>query len=67
MKQQRVNHSGGVDIMHEGRLLDLLGPGDAFGHAAMLSRLLPLATAARAAEDTLRPLPDPGRGGAAAA
>ncbi len=48
----RVIHSGGVDIMHEGRLLDLLGPGDAFGHAAMLSGLPP-GFEARAAEDTL--------------
>ncbi|MGZ4178169.1 MAG: putative nucleotidyltransferase substrate binding domain-containing protein [Solirubrobacteraceae bacterium] len=48
----RVIHSGGVDITHEGRLLDLLGPGDAFGHAAMLSGLPP-GFEARAAEDTL--------------
>ena len=34
----RVIHSGAVDIWHEGKLLDLLGPGDTFGHAAMLSR-----------------------------
>jgi CBS domain-containing protein len=48
----RVIHSGGVDVAHEGRLLDLLGPGDAFGHAAMLSGLPP-GFEARAAEDTL--------------
>jgi CBS domain-containing protein len=48
----RVIHSGGVDISHDGRLLDLLGPGDAFGHAAMLSGLPP-GFEARAAEDTL--------------
>jgi CBS domain-containing protein len=48
----RVIHSGGVDITHEGRLLDLLGPGDAFGHAAMLSGLPP-GFEAQAAEDTL--------------
>jgi CBS domain-containing protein len=48
----RVIHSGGVDITHEGRLLDLLGPGDAFGHAAMLAGLPP-GFEARAAEDTL--------------
>jgi len=48
----RVIHSGGVDITHEGRLLDLLGPGDSFGHAAMLSGLPP-GFEARAAEDTL--------------
>jgi CBS domain-containing protein len=48
----RVIHSGGVDIAHDGRLLDLLGPGDTFGHAAMLSGLPP-GFEARAAEDTL--------------
>ena len=48
----RVIHSGGVDISHEGKLLDLLGPGDTFGHAAMLSGLPP-GFEARAAEDTL--------------
>jgi CBS domain-containing protein len=48
----RVIHSGGVDVAHEGRLLDLLGPGDTFGHAAMLSGLPP-GFEARAAEDTL--------------
>jgi CBS domain-containing protein len=48
----RVIHSGGVDIAHEGRLLDLLGPGDTFGDAAMLSGLPP-GFEARAAEDTL--------------
>ncbi|HEY8763240.1 MAG TPA: putative nucleotidyltransferase substrate binding domain-containing protein [Solirubrobacteraceae bacterium] len=48
----RVIHSGGVDISHEGKLLDLLGAGDTFGHAAMLSGLPP-GFEARAAEDTL--------------
>ena len=48
----RVIHSGGVDISHDGQLLDILGPGDAFGHAAMLSGLPP-GFEARAAEDTL--------------
>ena len=37
----RVIHSGAVDIVHDGRLLDILGPGDTFGHAAMLSGLPP--------------------------
>ena len=48
----RVIHSGAVDIIHNGRLLDMLGIGDAFGHAAMLSGLPP-GFEARAAEDTL--------------
>jgi CBS domain-containing protein len=48
----RVIHSGAVDILHEGRLLDMLGTGDTFGHAQMLSGLPP-GFEARAAEDTL--------------
>jgi CBS domain-containing protein len=48
----RVIHSGGIDIIHEERLLDLLGVGDALGQAAMLSGLPP-GFEARAAEDTL--------------
>jgi CBS domain-containing protein len=48
----RVIHSGGVDVAHDGRLLDLLGPGDTFGDAAMLSGLPP-GFEARASEDTL--------------
>lgn len=48
----RVIHSGGVDIVHDGKLLDLLKAGDTFGHAAMLSGLPP-GFEARAAEDTL--------------
>ncbi|HTU85846.1 MAG TPA: putative nucleotidyltransferase substrate binding domain-containing protein [Solirubrobacteraceae bacterium] len=48
----RVIHSGAVDIVHDDRLLDLLGVGDTFGHAAMLSGLPP-GFEARAAEDTL--------------
>jgi CBS domain-containing protein len=48
----RVIHSGAVDLMHNGQLLDLLGAGDTFGHAPMLSGL-PSGFEARAAEDTL--------------
>jgi CBS domain-containing protein len=48
----RVIHSGAVDIAHDGKLLDMLGAGDTFGHAAMLSGLPP-GFEARAAEDTL--------------
>ncbi|HWF52668.1 MAG TPA: putative nucleotidyltransferase substrate binding domain-containing protein [Solirubrobacteraceae bacterium] len=48
----RVIHSGAVDVVHDGQLLDLIGPGDTFGHAAMLSGLPP-GFEARAAEDTL--------------
>jgi CBS domain-containing protein len=48
----RVIHSGAVDLTHNGQLLDLLGAGDTFGHAAMLSGLPP-GFEARAAEDAL--------------
>jgi CBS domain-containing protein len=48
----RVIHSGAVDLMHNGQLLDLLGPGDTFGHGPMLSGLPP-GFHARAAQDTL--------------
>jgi CBS domain-containing protein len=48
----RVIYSGAVDVVHAGQLLDLLCPGDTFGHAAMLSGLPP-GFEARAAEDTL--------------
>jgi CBS domain-containing protein len=48
----RVIHSGAVDIVHDARLLDILGVGDTFGHGAMLSGLPP-GFEARAAEDTL--------------
>jgi CBS domain-containing protein len=48
----RVIHSGAVELVHDGRLLDILGAGDTFGHGAMLSGLPP-GFEARAAEDTL--------------
>jgi CBS domain-containing protein len=48
----RVIHSGAVDLTHNGRLLDLLGPGDPFGHGPMLAGLPP-GFDARAAEDSL--------------
>ena len=61
----RVIHSGAVDIIHDGRLLDLLGTGDTFGHAAMLSGLPPgFEARARRGHPVL---PDPGQRGAPAA
>jgi CBS domain-containing protein len=48
----RVIRSGAVQIVHQGRVLDLLGEGELFGHASMLSGL-PTGFEARAAEDTL--------------
>jgi CBS domain-containing protein len=46
-----VVRSGSVEIIHNGRVLDLLGPGEMFGHASMISGL-PTGFEARAAEDT---------------
>lgn len=48
----RVIRSGAVEILHDGRVLDLIGEGEMFGHASMLSGL-PTGFAARASEDTL--------------
>jgi len=48
----RVVRTGAVEIVLEDRVLDLLGPGELFGHASMLSGLPPGFTA-RAHEDTL--------------
>ncbi|MFL5829023.1 MAG: putative nucleotidyltransferase substrate binding domain-containing protein [Solirubrobacteraceae bacterium] len=47
----RVIRRGAVEIVHDGRILDLLGEGELFGHASMLSGL-PTGFEARAAEDT---------------
>ncbi len=47
-----VVRTGGVEIRHDGRVLDLIGPGELFGHASMLSGL-PTGFAAVAAEDTV--------------
>jgi CBS domain-containing protein len=48
----RVVRSGAVEIVHDDRVLDLLGEGELFGHASMLSGL-PTGFEARAAEDTV--------------
>jgi CBS domain-containing protein len=48
----RVVRSGAVEIVFAGRVLDLLGEGELFGHASMLSGL-PTGFEARAAEETL--------------
>jgi CBS domain-containing protein len=52
VRHLRVVRSGAVEIVHDGRVLDLLGEGELFGHASMLSGL-PTGFAARAQEDTL--------------
>jgi CBS domain-containing protein len=48
----RVVRTGAVEIVFDQRVLDLLGVGELFGHASMLSGL-PTGFEARAAEDTL--------------
>ena len=48
----RVVRSGAVEIIHADAVLDLLGPGELFGHGSMLSGL-PAGFTARAHEDTL--------------
>ena len=48
----RVISAGAVSIIHAGRLLDRLSPGDSFGHDAMLAGMAP-GFEARASEDTL--------------
>jgi CBS domain-containing protein len=44
--------TGSVEIIHDGRILDLLGPGELFGHTSMISGL-PTGFEARAAQDTV--------------
>ncbi len=48
----RVVRTGVVEVLDQGRVLDVMGPGEIFGHASMLSGL-PTGFTARAAEDTL--------------
>jgi CBS domain-containing protein len=48
----RVIRTGAVEVVSDGQVLDLMGPGEMFGHASMLSGLPPDFDA-RAAEDTL--------------
>ena len=48
----RVVRTGAVEIILDGRALDMLGAGELFGHASMLSGLPP-GFSARALEDTL--------------
>ena len=54
-----IVRTGSVEILDNDRVVDLLGPGDTFGHVSLLSGLPP-ALAVRAAEETLcYLLPDP--------
>jgi CBS domain-containing protein len=47
-----VVRSGSVEVVHDERVLDLLGPGELFGQASMISGL-PTGFEARAAQDTV--------------
>ncbi len=47
----RVVRRGAIELVYDGRVLDLLGEGELFGHASMLSGL-PTGFQARAAQDT---------------
>jgi CBS domain-containing protein len=47
-----VVRAGSVEVLDRGRVVDLLGPGDTFGHVSVLSGMSP-ALSVRAAEDTL--------------
>ena len=51
-EQIRVIRRGSVELLDAGRVLDVLGEGEPFGHPSMLSGL-PARFEARAAEDTL--------------
>jgi CBS domain-containing protein len=48
----RMIRSGSVEVIHDGQVLDLLGPGELFGQASMISGL-PTGFETRAAEDTV--------------
>src|SRR3954471_11586051 len=52
LRHVRIVRRGAVELVDRGRVLDLLGEGEWFGHPSMLSGL-PTGWAARAAEDTL--------------
>jgi CBS domain-containing protein len=52
LEHLRVVRAGAVEVVSDGDVLDLMGPGEMFGHASMLSGLPP-GFEARAAEDTL--------------
>jgi len=48
----RLIRAGAVEVVDDGRVLDLMGPGEMFGYASLLSGL-PTDFATRASEDTL--------------
>jgi CBS domain-containing protein len=52
LEHARVIRRGAVELLSEGRVLDVLGEGELFGHPSMLSGM-PAGLEARAVEDTL--------------
>lgn len=52
LEHVHVVRAGAIEVVSDGVVLDLIGPGEIFGHASMLSGLPP-GFEARAAEDTL--------------
>ncbi|HLK76738.1 MAG TPA: putative nucleotidyltransferase substrate binding domain-containing protein [Streptosporangiaceae bacterium] len=52
VQELRMVRSGSVEVVHDGRVLDLLGPGELFGQASMISGL-PTGFEARAGENTV--------------
>ena len=52
VRDLRMVRAGSVEVVHDGRVLDLLGPGELFGQASMISGL-PTGFEARAGEDTV--------------
>ena len=51
VRHLRMVRDGAIEIVSDGKVLDVLGPGELFGHASMLSGL-PTGFQARAAEDS---------------
>jgi CBS domain-containing protein len=54
-----IVRTGAVEVLDRGNVIDLLGPGDAFGHISVLTKMPPQYSV-RASEDSLcYRLPDP--------
>lgn len=54
-----VVRTGALEVLDHGRMIDLLGPGDAFGHVALLSHLPPRLTVRAHEESLCLRIPDP--------
>lgn len=59
LEHLHIVRTGSVEVLDRGNIIDLLGPGDAFGHISVLTGMPPQYSV-RAAEDTLcYRIPDP--------